>query len=82
MRASDTIARSVGKGPYFAHQIQHLSLYIRRFHTLPPTTKGKHHAHPSLLNNECVAHGVRHYLTILSNGEVCPINICTQLVPL
>ena len=39
-------------GPYLAHQIQHLVIYIKKFRTLPPSRAGKHHAHPSLLNNE------------------------------
>ena len=51
-QASLAVTTAVGKGPYFAHKISHLALYIEKFHTLPPTNSGKHHAHPSLLNNE------------------------------
>lgn len=69
-RASLAIATAVGKGPYFARKIRHLALYIKKFHTLPPTNSGKHHAHPSLLNNERVAQAVRRYLTVVANGEV------------
>jgi hypothetical protein len=69
-RASEAIATSVGKGPYFAKKIQHLTVYIRQFHTLPPTGSGKHHAHPSLLNDERVAQAVRRYLTVVAIGEV------------
>jgi hypothetical protein len=69
-RASEAIATSVGKGPYFAKKIRHLTVYIRQFHTLPPTGSGKHHAHPSLLNDERVAQAVRRYLTVVAIGEV------------
>lgn len=69
-RASAAVALGVGKGPYFSRQIRHLKLYIARFHTLPPTNSGKHHGHPSLLNNEHVLHAVRRYLTVVANGEV------------
>lgn len=69
-RASLAVATAVGKGPYFARKIRHLALYIEKFHTLPPTNSGKHHAHPSLLNNERVAQAVRRYLTVVANGEV------------
>ena len=58
MRASLAVARSVGKGPYLAHQIRHLVIYINKFHTIPPSCASKHHAHPSLLNNERVYQAV------------------------
>ena len=70
MRASRTVAASIGKGLYFARKIRGLHKYIERFHTLPPTNAGRHHAHPSLLNNEGIAQAVRRYLTVLANGEV------------
>jgi hypothetical protein len=44
--------------------------YVEKFHTLPPMSASKHHAHPSLLNNEHIAQAVRRYLTALANGEV------------
>lgn len=69
-RASLAVAKSVGKGPYFARKLRHLALYIQKFHTLPPTNSGNHHAHPSLLDNEQVAHAVRRYLTVVADGEV------------
>lgn len=75
VRSSTTIAYSVGKGPYFAKQIRKLALYINRFHSLPPTGSGKHHAHPSLLNDERVAHAVRRYLTVTALGEVRSSNL-------
>ena len=70
MHASYTVARSIGKGPYFARKIRALHRYIARFHTLSPTNSGKHHAHPSLLNNERVLQAVCRHLTVLANGEV------------
>jgi len=69
-RASLAVAKSVGKGPYFAKKIRRLVMYINRFHTLPPARSGKHHAHPSLLNNERISQAVRHYLTVQEIGEV------------
>ncbi len=69
-RASLSIARSVGRGAYFARQLRHLKLYVHRFGTLPPSRTGKHHAHPSLLNNEHISVAVRRYLTVLADGEV------------
>lgn len=70
MRASLTVAKSVGKGPYLARQIRHLVIYISKFHTLPPSRAGKHHAHPSLLNNERVYQAVRRFLTVQEAGKV------------
>jgi hypothetical protein len=52
MRASLTVAKSMGKGLYLACQIWHLVIYIYKFHTLSPSRAGKHHVHPSLLKNE------------------------------
>lgn len=65
VKASHVVAVSVGKGPYVARKIRTLYRYVARFHTLPPTNTGKHHAHPSLLNNERIAQAVRRYLTVL-----------------
>ena len=74
MRASAVVAKSVGRGPYFARQIHLLVHYIQRFHTLPPLRAGKHQSHPSLLNNERVHQAVRRFLTILAPGEVSLFN--------
>jgi hypothetical protein len=65
-----SVATLAGRGPYFARKLRLLAVYIERFHTLPPINSGKHHAHPSLLNDERVAHAVRRYLTVLAAGEV------------
>lgn len=70
-RASLAVAKSIGKGPYFARSVRRLVVYIGRFNSLPPTGSGKHHAHPSLLNNERIYQAVRRYLTVQPIGEVC-----------
>lgn len=82
MKSSRAVAVSIGKGPYMARKIRTLYKYVARFHTLPPVSAGKHHGHPSLLNNERIAQAVRRYLTVLSDGEVSqPINeYCQWLV--
>ena len=64
------MAISIVKGPYFAHKVRMLHNYVENFCTLPPMNAGKHHAHPSLLNNEHIAQVVRCYLTVLADGEV------------
>ena len=51
-KASHAIAASIGKGPYMARKICALYRYVSQFRTLPPTNKGNHHAHPTLLDNE------------------------------
>lgn len=67
MKASHTVAVSIGKGPYMA---QKLHKYVAHFRMLPPMSAGKHHAHPSLLDNEQIAQAVCRYLTVLADGEV------------
>jgi hypothetical protein len=62
LTASVTIACSMGKGPYFAHQIQQLELYLMRYQHLPPPKQFTKYAHQTLLDNECVLHDVRAYL--------------------
>jgi hypothetical protein len=69
-QASLAIVKSVGKGPYLARMIRRLVIYICRFRTLPPSQAGKHHAHPSLLNNERVHQSVRRFLTVQEAGQV------------
>ena len=69
-RASHAIAISISKGPYMARKIHSLYSYVERFRALPPISKGKHHAYPTLLNNERIAAAVRRYLTVLADGEV------------
>ncbi|KIJ28803.1 hypothetical protein M422DRAFT_269852 [Sphaerobolus stellatus SS14] len=75
MRASQVVASSIGKGPYFARKIRRLYRYIEHFKTLPPINSGKHHAHPSLLNNEQMMQAVRRYLTVITDGEITPLQL-------
>lgn len=78
-RASLTMAKAVGKGKYFARKIRQTVIYIDRFRTLPPNSSGKHHAHPSLLNNERVHQAVRRFLTMQPAGEVRYVSIITYV---
>ncbi|KAH8096948.1 hypothetical protein BXZ70DRAFT_1000956 [Cristinia sonorae] len=78
-RASIVVARSIGKGPYWARKLRHLKLYMEHFGTLPPNRIGKHHGHPSLLNDERVFVAVRRYLTVLADGEITPAKLRKQV---
>jgi len=69
---SIAIARSMGKGPYFAHQIRQLELYLKRYQHLPPPKKFTKHAHHMLLDNECILHDMRVYLAAQALGTVTP----------
>jgi len=77
--ASLAITKSVGKGPYFARKIRQLAIYVDKFHTLPLTGSGKHHAHPSLLNNERVYQAVHQFLAVQENGEVSQFHNCREI---
>ncbi|KIJ43225.1 hypothetical protein M422DRAFT_253429 [Sphaerobolus stellatus SS14] len=79
LRASAVVAQSIGKGPYFARKIRQLHKYIQEFRTLPPVNSGKHHAHPSLLNNESINTAVRRYLTVIADGEITPLCLMKQV---
>ena len=72
LAASVAIARSMGKGPYFARQIRQLELYLMRYQHLPPPKQFAKYAHQTLLDNECVLHDVRAYLAAQALGTVTP----------
>jgi len=74
IKVSHAISTAIGKGPYMARKIRKLYRYIARFQALPPVSRGKHHAHPSLLNDERVMQAVHRYLTVLANGQVRCLN--------
>jgi hypothetical protein len=74
IKASHAISGAIGKGPYMARKIRELYRYIARFQALPPVSRGKHYAHPSLLNDERIMRAVCRYLTILANGQVRCLN--------
>jgi hypothetical protein len=79
LAASIAIARSMGKGPYFAHQIRHFELYLKRYQHLPPPRKFTQHAHNTLLDNECILHDVRAYLAAQALGTVTPRTMCQHI---
>ena len=72
LAASVAIARSMGKGPYFARQIRQLELYLKRYQHLPPPKKFTKHAHHTLLDNECILHDVCAYLAAQALGTITP----------
>ena len=69
-QAGLTVAKSVGKGPYFAHKVQSLVIYVKQFQCLPPNNAGKHHVCPSLLNNEQIYQAIHQYLAVQPVGKV------------
>jgi hypothetical protein len=66
------IARRMGKGPYFAHQIRFNELYLLKNQCLPPPKAYVRHGHHTLLDNEALLHDVRVYLATQSLGTVNP----------
>lgn len=70
--ASEAIARSFGKGGYFARQIRSNARYLQTYHCLPPTKQQEGHGQFSLLDNERVLRGVRLYLAAKKLGEITP----------
>lgn len=79
LNASVAIARRVGKGPYFARQIRHNELYLRRYHRLPPPKRFARHGHHTLLDNESILHDVRAYLAAQALGTITPRALCKQV---
>jgi len=80
LKASIAIAHQMGKGPYFAHQIQYHELYLLKHHHLPlvKNMHGMVNTH-SLLNNEAVLHDMRVYLAAQSLSTVTPRTLCHHL---
>jgi hypothetical protein len=72
LSASITIARHMGKGPYFARQICHDELYLRQHNHIPPPKRLAQDGHHTLLDNESVLHNVCAYLAAQSLGTVTP----------
>jgi hypothetical protein len=66
----------MGKGPYYACQIQHNELYLLKHHHLPPPQSFVKHGHHSLLDNEAVLHDMRIYLATQSLGMISPCTLC------
>jgi hypothetical protein len=75
------IACQMGKGPYFAHQIRYIKLYLLKNRCLPlpkAYVQGRHH---SLLNNEAVLHDVCVYLATQNLGTATPRALCKCNAP-
>jgi hypothetical protein len=79
LNASLAIARSFGKGPYFARQIRSNAKYLLKYHHLPPTKQQQGHGQVSLLDDERVLHGVRMYLAAKKLGEITPRDLCDHV---
>jgi hypothetical protein len=66
----------MGKGPYYACQIQHNTLFLLKHHHLSPPRSFVKHGHHSLLDNKAVLHDVRIYLATQSLGTISPHALC------
>ena len=73
---SIVIANLMGKGSYFAHQIQHNTLYLIQHQHLPPPSLYAQNGYRTLLNNESILHDVCAYLAAQSLGTVSPRALC------
>jgi len=72
LNASIAIAHRMGKGPYFAYQIQHNELYLLQHCKPPPPKCYTQHGHHTLLDNEAILHDVCAYLASQDLGSVAP----------
>jgi hypothetical protein len=79
LNASLAIARRMGKGAYFARQIRHNTLYLKRHQRLPPPKAYTFHGYRTLLDNESILHDVRMYLAAQSLGTVSPRALCLHV---
>ena len=79
LSASMAIACRMGKGPYFARQIQRNELYLLRHQHLPPPKTFVRHGHHSLLDNEALLNNVCIYLASQDLGTVNPRILCQHV---
>jgi len=79
LNASLAIARCMGKGIYFAHQIREKEAYLLRHHHLPPSKVDAHHGQYTLLDNEAVFHAVQRYLAAQNLGTITPHLLCRHV---
>ena len=79
LNASIAIASRMGKGAYFARQIRHNALYLKRYQHLPPPKAYTFHGYRTLLDNESILHDVRAYLAAQSLGTVSPRALCLHV---
>ena len=76
LKASIAIVCQMGKGPYFARQIQYNELYLLKHCHLPHRKLHVREGHHSLLDNESVLHSVHIYLATQVLGSVMPWTLC------
>jgi hypothetical protein len=79
LSASMAIAQCMGKGPYFACQIRHSEVYLKKYHQLPLLKIFMQHRHHTLLDNESILHDVRTYLASQALGSVSPWTFCQHI---
>ena len=79
LRASMAITCRMGKGPYFACQIQYIELYLLKHCHLPPRKIHSREGHQSLLNNESVLQNVWVYLATQVLGGITPWTLCQHV---
>ncbi len=79
LSASTVIAQRMGRGPYFARQIRHNELYLRRHRHLPPPKSYARNGHHTLLDNESISQNVRTYLVSQALGSVMPLTFCQHV---
>jgi len=79
LSASMAIACCMGKGPYFACQIQHNKLHLLRHGKLPLPKSFSRHGHHTLLDNETFLHNMRTYLASQVLGSVMPWTFSQQV---
>src|SRR5216683_4460048 len=79
LNASTAIVSQMGKGAYFACQIQHHALYLKRHQHLPPSKSYTQSSYQMLLNNESVLHDVYIYLTAQSLSTVSLHALCLHV---
>ena len=79
LSASIAIACRMGKGPYFACQIQYNELHLLQHGQLPPPKTFTWHGPHMLLDNETFLHNMCTYLTSQVLGSVTPWTFSQQV---
>ena len=79
LAASLAVAKSMGKGSYFARQTRHNEIYLIRHKCLPPSKASGKHGQYTLLDNETILLGVRQYLAAQSLSSVTPHHFCKHV---
>jgi hypothetical protein len=66
----------MGKGAYFARQIQQNEEHLVKHGHLHPSKESAQHGQYTLLDNESVVHGVCRYLAAQNLGSITPHLLC------